>query len=250
MRPAQNKYTKILLLRRKLLLDREEGLRSVTTRGWLSETSYEFQRALLSGCDLRRFEAGAPLQVGGEERGELIGLAQGILALRTTLGPADTAMMHLAHPVSWLGCVPALFNKPQRIAASARTLAWVVRISEKTIKRTLSEHPQWCAHFLQLLLNYGDVNAAMASDLMIRDAERRCTAALLRLAGCRFASPQDAGAVEAAVTQDELAGAANLSRNSVGVMLRRLQRRGLIRVEYGRMIVLAPRVLRAFVDQG
>ena len=159
-------------------------------------------------------------------------------------------MMHLAHPVFWLGYIPALFNKPRRIAASARTRAWVVRISERTIKRTLSEHPHWWAHFLQLLLNYGDVNATMASDLMIRDAERRCAAALWRLAGCRFASPQDAGAVEAAVTQDELAGAANLSRNSVGVMLRRLERRGLIRVEYGRMIVLAPRVLRAFVDQG
>ena len=65
-----------------------------------------------------------------------------------------------------------------------------------------------------------------------------------------FAGPQDASAVEASVTQDELAGAANLSRNSVGVMLRRLERRGLIRVEYGRMIVLAPRVLRAFGDQG
>jgi hypothetical protein len=33
-------------------------------------------------------------------------------------------------------------------------------------------------------------------------------------------------------------------------MLRRLQRRGLIRLAYGRMIVLGPRVLRAFVDQG
>jgi CRP/FNR family cyclic AMP-dependent transcriptional regulator len=231
-------------------LDREEGLRSVTTRGWLSHTSYEFQRAILSGCDLRRFDAGAPLQVGGEERGELIGLAQGILAVRTTLGPTDTAMMHLAHPVFWLGYIPALFNKPARIAASARTLAWVVRVSEPTIKRTLNEQPQWWAHFLQLLLNYGDINAAMASDLMIRDAERRCGAALLRLGGCRFASPQDAGTVAAPVTQDELAGAANLSRNSVGVMLRRLQLRGLIRVEYGRMIMLAPQLLRVFVDQG
>jgi hypothetical protein len=132
-------------------LDREEGLRSVTTRGWLSTTPLDFQRAILSGCDLHRFEAGAPLQIGGEERGELIGHAQGILAMRTTLGPADTPIMHLAHPVSWLGYVPPLFNKPRRIAASARTHVWVVRVPEQTINRTLSEHPpggltfcNWC----------------------------------------------------------------------------------------------------------
>jgi CRP-like cAMP-binding protein len=90
----------------------------------------------------------------------------------------------------------------------------------------------------------------MASDLMIRDAERRCGSALLRLAGCRFAGPQDATAVEASVTQHELAGAANLSRNSVAVMLRRLEARGFMHAAYGRMIVPAPRVLRVFVDQG
>ena len=38
-------------------------------------------------------------------------------------------------------------------------------------------------------------------------------------AGCRYAGPQDVTPVEVPLTQNELAGAANLSRNSVGMML-------------------------------
>lgn len=80
-------------------MDPHEALRIVTAEGWLSAASPDFQRAILSGCDCRPLEAGAPLQAGGEDHGEMIGLARGILELRTTLGPADTAIMHFAHPV-------------------------------------------------------------------------------------------------------------------------------------------------------
>jgi CRP-like cAMP-binding protein len=231
-------------------VDLDEGLRVVTTQGWLSATSPEFQRAILSGCDCRPLEAGAPLQVGGEDHGEMIGLVQGILELRTTLGPADTAIMHFAHPVFWLGFVPTLFKQPRRAAASAKTRVWLVRVPEATLRRALSENPIWWRFFLQPLLEYGDLTVTIAADLLIRDSERRCAAALLRLAGCRYASPQAIAPVEVPLTQNELAGAANLSRNSVGTMLQRLAARGFVEVGYGTMIVRAPAALRAFVDHG
>jgi CRP-like cAMP-binding protein len=231
-------------------MDLAEGLHAVTSKGWLSATSPEFQRAILSGCDCRPLEAGAPLQVGGEDHGEMVGLASGILELRTTLGPADTAIMHFAHPVFWLGFVPTLFKQPRRAAASAKTRVWLVRIPEATIRRTLKDNPHWWAFFLQPLLEYGDLTATIAADLMIRDSDRRCAAALLRLAGCRYPGALDAAPVEVPLTQNELAGAANLSRNSVGTMLQRLAARGFVEVGYGTMIVRAPAALRAFVDHG
>ncbi len=73
---------------------------------------------------------------------------------------------------------------------------------------------------------------------------------LLRFAGCRFASPKDKEPVEVSLTQTELAGAANLSRNSLGTMLQRLAERGLIEQGYWALIVRAPKALRAFVDEG
>jgi hypothetical protein len=69
--------------------------------------------------------------------------------------------------------------------------------------------------FLQPLLEYGDLTVTIASDLMIRDSDRRRAAAVLRLAGCRYARSRDVIPVEVPLTQNELAGGANLSRNSV-----------------------------------
>jgi len=231
-------------------MDQNEGLRVLASRGWLSVTPPDFQRALLSRSSWHCLEAGAPIQAGGEEAGELIGLADGVIALRTILGPADTPIMHLSHPVFWLGYVPIILGKPRRIAASAKTPVCLARIPQAAVKGALSAHPQWWKYLLQPAIIYGDNSQNAAADLLIRDSERRCAAVLLRLSGRRFSGPDDSKPVEIPLTQTELAGAANLSRNSVGTMVKRLAARGLI--EQGRqgIVVCAPIALRTFVEQG
>jgi hypothetical protein len=102
---------------------------------------------------------------------------------------------------------------------------------------------------MQLSIIYGDVSQNIAADLLIRDSERRCAAVLLRLGGRRLAGPGDKEQVEVPVTQSDLAGAANLSRNSAGTMLQRLAACGLIEQGYRSVAVRAPRALRAFVDE-
>ncbi len=231
-------------------MDRDEGMTILRNGGWLSPTPAEFQQAILSRCDWQSLEAGAPIQEGGEEEGELIGLAHGIVEMRTILGRADTPLMHFAHPVFWFGYVPILIGRPRRVAAAAKTPVWLARIPQATVRALLAERPEWWRHLMQLSIIYGDVSQTIAADLLIRDSERRCAAVLLRLAGRRFAGPEDKEPVEVPITQTELAGAANLSRNSVGTMLQRLKARGLIELGYRGMTIRAPAALRAFVDGG
>ncbi len=231
-------------------MDREEGMETLRKGAWLSATPADFQRAVLSRCDWACLEAGAPIQFGGEERGELIGLARGIVELRTILGRADTPIMHFAHPVFWFGFVPIVSSRPRPLAASAKTQVWVARIPQADLGALLAERPEWWRHLIPPSLVYGDVAVTIAADLLIRDSERRCAAVLLRLSGRRSAGPKDSEPVEVAVTQDELAGAANLSLTSVRTMLSRLKARRLIELGYRGMIVCAPAALRAFVDQG
>jgi len=231
-------------------MDREEGMEILCSRGWLSATPAEFQEAILLRCDWRGIEAGASIQAGGEQAGELIGLARGIVAMRTILGRADTPIMHFAHPVFWFGYVPILTGQPRRIAASARSPVWLARIPQATVRALLAERPEWWRHLMQLSIIYGDVSQTVAADLLIRDSERRCAAVLLRLGGRRFGGPDDKVPLEVSVTQNELAGAANLSRNSVSTMLQRLKARGLIALGYRAMTIPSPATLRDFVDQG
>jgi len=231
-------------------MDREQGIAILRDGGWLSATPAEFQQAILSRCAWGRIEAGVQIQAGGEEEGELIGLADGIVEMRTILGRADTPIMHFAHPVFWFGYVPILTGRPRGIAASAKSSVWIARIPQATVKALLAERPEWWRHLMQLSVIYGEISQTIAADLLIRDSERRCAAVLLRLTGRRFVGPDDTQPVEVAITQNEFAGAASLSRNSVGTMLQRLKARGLVELGYRGMTVRAPAALRAFVDQG
>ena len=231
-------------------MGREEGIETLKTSGWLSAAPVEFREALLSGCGWERLDQGASIQSGGEEEGELIGLAAGIVETRTILGRPDTPIMHFIYPVFWIGYLPFLSGQPRRLAASARTPVWIARISQAKVTALLAKQPEWQPHFMQLAIVYGDVAVNVAADLLIRDSERRCAAVLLRLSGRRFAGPDDDEPIEVPVTQSELAGAANLSRNSAGTIVKKLKARGLIALGYRGMTVRAPAALRAFVEEG
>jgi CRP/FNR family transcriptional regulator, cyclic AMP receptor protein len=219
-------------------------------RGWLSGTPPDFQRAILSRCAWQSLEAGAPVQEGGEEIGELVGLARGIVEIRPVLGRADTPIVHFAHPVFWFGYVPIVGGGPRRLAAAAKTPLWLGRIPQAAVRKLLNQRPEWWRELTRLSIIYGDVAQNVAADLLIRDNERRCAAVLLRLGGRRFPGPEDGAPVEVPVTQDDLAGATNLSRNSVGTMLKKLKARGLVEPGYRGMTICLPKALRAFLDQG
>jgi hypothetical protein len=149
-----------------------------------------------------------------------------------------------------LDAVVADRNTPQKHVWRARiVLMSADGFGTSAIIKVLAEHPQWWRFLLQPAIIYGDTSQNAAADLLIRDSERRCAAVLLRLSGLRFARPDDAKPVQVPLTQSELAGAANLSRNSVGTMVKRLVARGLI--EQGRqgIVVCAPMALRAFVEK-
>jgi CRP-like cAMP-binding protein len=231
-------------------MDRAEGMDVLSRSGWLKDTPDDFRDAILSRCRWQRLEPGAPIQLGGEEHGELIGLASGVIELRTILGRADTPIMHFAHPAFWFGFVPIVSGRPRPLAASARTPCWIARTPQVTLQTLLAERPEWWRHLIPPSLVYGDVAVIIAADLLIRDSERRCAAVLLRLNGHRFAGPEDQKATVVSITQDELAGAANLSRTSIKSMLGRLAARGLIEQGYHGILVRDSAALRAFVDQG
>jgi len=145
---------------------------------------------------------------------------------------------------------PPLARGQTASAASARTPVFLARIPQADVKKALSARPEWWRHFIKPAINNGDMALVAAADLLIRDNERRCAAVLLRMSGRRFVGPEDTQPADVPIMQDELAGAANLSRNSVGTMLKRMAARGLIELGHRRKIVCFPLALRAFVERG
>lgn len=228
-------------------MDREQGLSLLASRGWLASTSAEFRTKFLSAAQWRQIERGATVTLGGEERDDVIGLAQGTIAATTTLGQAETPTMHIAHAVFWLGYGPLLLERPRVVTVEARTDLWVAAIPKARILPLLDGTTKWWRCFMLLLAEYGDISAMIASDLLIRQSERRLAATLLRFCGPHDPGADPAGQLRIPITQAELADASNLSRNAASTILRALAAKGYIETDYRGIVVLDRARLQSFV---
>lgn len=231
-------------------MEREKGLSILGSRGWLATTPPEFRKQILSGARWRSIDRGATVTLGGEERDDVVGLAEGTVAVTSALGNAGTPVTHMAHPVFWMGYGPLLLERPRVVTVEARTDLWIAVIPRAGLLPLLEDTTRWWRCFMRLLAEYGDISAMIASDLLIRQSDRRLVATILRFAGLRAPDPRRNEEVRLPVTQDELAAAANLSRNAAGMILRKLSTKGYIRTDYGGIVVCDASSLRRYVAEG
>lgn len=221
-------------------MEREAGLSILESRGWLAATPMAFRKRFLSASRWRRVEPGGNVTLGGEERDDVIGLARGTVAVTSTLGQAGTPIMHMAHAVFWMGYGPILLGRSRVVTVEARTELWIASVPKAAIIPLLDDTTLWWRCFMRLLAEYGDTSAMIASDLLIRQSDRRLAATILRFAGLRRPGQGPVEQVCVEVTQAELADAANLSRNTAGTILRKFAAKDFIRMGYRGLAVRNP----------
>jgi CRP/FNR family transcriptional regulator, cyclic AMP receptor protein len=222
---------------------------SLLRRGWLSRTPLEFQQALLPICRLRSFDAGETLYSAGDEPGGIFGIVRGSVAVAIPLITSEMHLIHLFQPGTWFGEASMLTGQPRRVSATARSDVTVANAPLGSLQTLLDRNPRWWRLIGCLSVELNDVMTASGDDLLIRDAERRCVAKILRLCGCRFEDPENDVTVTALVSHEELGSMANLARNTVGDILHRLSERGLVELGYRTIRVRDSVTLRAMVDQ-
>lgn len=225
-------------------MDRDEGQRVLASSGWLADVPAEFRDTLLPLGRWHRIEEGSYITFSGEEEEDLIGLAQGTVALTSSLGLAGTPIMHLARAPFWLGYGPLLHGTKRVVNAEARSTVWIATFPKFKVIPLIESRPGWWRPFMKLMGIYGDLSSLMAADLLIQQSDRRCAAVLLRFGGARFGVVPSASPIKVPVTQEELAAACNLSRNSVGTILRRFIALGYVETGYGGIDILDPAGLR------
>lgn len=226
----------------------EDGARRLRAEGWLAGVSPGFRDALLPLARWQRAPAGALLARAGDEQGDLIGLASGTVAFTAGIGTSATPTMHVAEAVTWLGYAPLVQPMTRAVTTEARTPVTFASFPQAKVEALLRRDPWGWKDLVTLVGQVGLLTTLMAADLLIPESEPRCAAVLLRFAGQRHAGPRDRKAVTVPVTQEELAAAANLSRNSVGKILRRFASEGWIATGYGGIRMLDPVRLRALLD--
>lgn len=216
--------------------------------GWLSHVPPEFGAAFMAHCHWRNTEAGVSISHAGDNATTIMGISRGVASIFTALSSPDAPIVTICHPGTWFGYVPMFSNLPRPVSLTARSDVRLAYIARPEVEALLTARPEWWRHFAALGIIYGNSAVNIASDLMIRDSKRRCAAAILRLADCRFADRPGGRPIEAPLSQDELAAMSNLSRTSVSTIVRELETGGLIRLGYRTMELLDTDRLRAIVD--
>lgn len=225
-------------------------LEVLTKHGWLSHAPDNFRRQLLSGVLWRRLEPGQPVSMAGTDEGELLGLCEGVLAITSGIGTADSMVtLHLARPPFWIGHGPLITGQPRRATAIARTNGWMVRIGAQRFNGLLAANPGWWRWLNLLSAEYGDIAFKIASDLAIRGSERRLAAVITRMSGHRAGLPGPTIDV-LPITQKELAEACNLSRNTAGAIIGRLAAQNFVATTSFGLEILRPAALLAIAAGG
>lgn len=222
-----------------------EGAALLRRADWFAATTPDFQAAVLAQCQWQWFAAGETITHGGDTRGGMVAIAHGAVSIIPAIGAPDMPMIHIASSPFWLGSNPLINHRPRLVSVIARSRCLVALAPEHGLAALLAENPGWWRFIALHVCEAMVIASQIAADLLIPDSRRRCIAVLLRIAGCR-----DVGTapVKAAMTRDELAAMANLSRQTIGPMLHTLADAGHIAISYRSITLNDPAALRNIAD--
>lgn len=225
---------------------------AATQPGWLSQTPETFRKDVLRRCTLHRYAAGEALHAEGDEASSMYGIIEGQVKLYLAASDGEAYLAHILTAGTWGGEGPALIGAVRPVSLIAARATITLRLSHSAMSTIVTDDPTCWQMFVQRLMGHLTLSFVTVADTMIRDQTIRVVAILLRLAGLSspvlYRAPQTkAEALEIAISQDELAGIANLGRTKISAILADLRAQGLVERAYGYIILLDPAGLHRIV---
>ena len=227
-------------------MNRDETATLFSTDTWFVGLPPLMQRGLLQNATWQSLEPRQALTHGGDNSGGIVGLAKGTAILVPAIGPAAAGPIHLFRAPFWFGLMPMSKDRPRPVGAVAQTCCEVARVSQNHMVGMLGRNPEWWRHMNDLSLTHFLLATQTAADLHIGDSTRRLCAVLLRVAERRH---EGEGPVEIAISQLDLATMANMSRQTVGQVLKKIAEARIVSWTYRSITVLDAEALRCLVNE-
>jgi CRP/FNR family transcriptional regulator, cyclic AMP receptor protein len=209
----------------------------IASNGWLVACKPDFRAWATANLHWQRHAAGSGISYAGDDAGALFCIAEGQVSFVAGVGVADIGTSYFGLPGTWWGHAPLLGGK--RLGSAVAATETVCGALPNTLLRArLKSHPEdWRAIAVGVSELFA-LSAGAHADLLIARSDRRVAATILRLGGYRHRLFPVAPLASIACTQDLLAGATALSRNTVGKLLRDFEKAGLVDARYGRITIL------------
>lgn len=186
-------------------------------------------------CSLRRFEAGATVCLRGSPAMHWMGVVEGMLKVDTISGDGRSTTFAGVTAGAWFGEGAALKGEPRPYAVVAIRDSIVAFMPRATFVGLIDESrtfSRWVIDQLNARLGH---YVALVESFRLHDVTARVAYCLSELF-----NPQLFPATERkiVISQEELARLCGLSRQNVNRELQKLEKAGLLRIQYGVIEVL------------
>lgn len=215
-------------------------------RGWLSRQPPEARRRVLEISRRVGFDTGESIFHVGDDAGGIYGVVSGGVG---TLGMTDVAgptLGHIMRTGAWFGIGPLLTGGHRTMTFRAMEETELILVPLSELRPVMAVDPAFAGMIAQLTEATTRISVEVACEALIRDANRRVAAKLLRITAVRegviSAYPQGFR-----ISQTDLAEMSCLSRNHTKGILKNLQARGLVTLSYNHIQIDDPEGLAAFV---
>jgi CRP-like cAMP-binding protein len=207
---------------------------------WFGSLPEALQVAILDRSRERRFGPGEFLVREGEPGKGMFGLLEGRTRHTRSIGDSDEVLMHIGEPGLWFGEYPLLSGQPAIGSIAADGAVRTLFLPKAAFDRIVEAEPRFYRAFNLLLCERFALSfrlLAEARGLSPEDWLRQRLAGVAEVQGRAATVP--AAQTTLTMSQTELASMVGLSRQTLNVLLTRLQARGLVEIGYRKIRLLA-----------
>ena len=205
---------------------------------WFGSLPALLQSTIVERTIARSYGKGAfIIEEGAPPRG-LFALLEGRVHVVRGIAESDQALIHVGEPGMWFGEHGLLSGRSALASIVATTNVRTLLLPVAEFQRIVAEEPRHYPQFAALLFERYATVFRYASEARAVPAEDWLWTRLQDLAANRRRDAQVEGPVDISVSQTELATMVGVSRQTLCMLLGRLQERGQIDVGYKRIRVL------------
>lgn len=222
---------------------------SLVTNAWFARLPTGVLDELAHHAQRRHLVDGELLYAQGDQPTGLFGVVSGRIRICNTSADGKELTATFFESGDWLGEISIFDGLPRLSDAVASGDTQVLVLPRQAIQDLLKRQPELYAPFVQILCRKLRMAMEGMSDLMLLPLSQRLAKRLLVLA--QDYGRADAGGVliDLHLPQDELGRMLGASRQSVSKALKALEKRGLLRLAYGKILISDPAKLREHLTE-
>ena len=212
----------------------------VYSSAWLSGVSGDVIARLGARSETRDYSQNETVYALGGPQEWLWGLGRGRVKVLVAMNEMEPVLGHIHHPGAWFGESELIHGIDGLVEMRTVEQCSITRIHFSRFEAIANDRPELWRAFAKLASMNQLLAMSAANDLALRTGRSRIVAALLRLCGRRGVVQGSWMSDTVQASQQDIASLGNLSLSNTSLHLSALAREGLIRLEYGRVVILEP----------